>query len=315
MGNNNNTHTNRRTFLRTVSGGGAIGLAGLSGCVGTTDEDGDDGGGDGNGDGGDGDGDGATTDDGGGIDFDTVRVGLLEPFTGDFAALAEESNQGSLLAIQEINESDEYDFEFEYDEYDTQANSEDGVDVATSAIERDGAQFLNGAISSSVALAINEVALNNQAIYTPGAADVSITGSNCNEYVFRFETNTAQVAEMIASWLSDQGWTNLHYQIADYAYGHSVKEEVGKRMERINGDGYQEVNTGAADQGASDFEAYITQIQNNIDDIDAVLVGATGDTSSGFWCRHPGGDSKRRSQSFRRQGRSVPSAPALERRR
>lgn len=246
----------RRTILKMA---GATGAVGLAGCVGGVDDDDD----------------GAVTDDDEDVDFDTVQLGVIEPFTGDFAALAEERNQGEQLGIEHVNESDDYDFEFEYEEYDTQLNAEDGVSAANQAISEFGAQFLTGAISSSVALAINEVALNNEVIYTPGAADVSITGANCNEYVFRFETSTAQIAEVLTQWMVDELGDKIHYQVADYAYGHSVKEEVEIRMDRLS-DTYEEVGSTSADQGAADFEADITQIQANTDEADAVVVGATG---------------------------------------
>ena len=237
-------------------------FAGLSGCVGGVDDD----------DGGDNGDDGGTTDDGPG--FDEVTLGVLEPFTGDFAELATERNQGETLAVDQVNASDEYDFEFDIAEYDTQLSSEDGVQAANDAIESDGAQFITGAISSSVALAINEVAANNGVVYTPGAADVSITGSNCNEYVFRFETNTAQIAEVTTQWLVDQGWTNLHYQIADYAYGDSVLNQIDSRMSEQSD--YERLGTTRSDPAAQSFDSAITQIEDNTENADALIVGATG---------------------------------------
>lgn len=278
MSRGDSVQQNRRRFLKSVTAGGAVAVAGLSGCVGGVDDDADDA--DDTADDTDDTADTADdTDDGavtnGDDDLGAVTLGVLEPFTGDFAELAEERNQGETLGIETVNDSDEYDFEFEPVEYDTQLNAEDGVQAATDAIQGDGAQFITGAISSSVALAINEVALNNQVVYTPGAADVSITGSNCNEYVFRFETSTAQIAEVTSEWLADQGWNRLHYQIADYAYGDSVLAEIDSRMED-KADGYELVETTRSDQGAQDFDARITQIQDSAEEADAVIVGATG---------------------------------------
>lgn len=67
----------RRDILKAITAGGVAGITGLAGCVGDPDEMG-------NGD-----------DD----DFDTVQFGVLEPFTGEFADLAEERHQGTELAI------------------------------------------------------------------------------------------------------------------------------------------------------------------------------------------------------------------------
>lgn len=241
----------RRNYLK---GAGAIGVGGIAaGCIGGTDDDG------GNGDG----------------DFDTIQLGVLEPFTGDFANLAEERNRGELLGIQHVNESDDYDFEIEYSEYDTQLNSEDAIQGATQAVEEDGAQFLTGCISSSVALAVNDFALDEEVIYTPGAADVSITGQNCNRYVFRFETNTAQIAEIMAQWTAENLGDQIMYSLADYAYGESVKEEFETRMQ-AQSDDYADVLTVEPGQTAQDFEAFITQLLGEAENADALVVGATG---------------------------------------
>lgn len=243
----------RRDVLKQVGVAGGIGLSTMAGCVGGVQDD----------------------EDTGEVDFDTVEFGFLEPFTGDFAALAEERHQGEQLGVKSVNESDEYDFEIEWEEYDTQLNADDGVSAAMDAIERQEANFLSGAISSSVALAINEIAAREQVIYTPGAADVSITGENCNEYVFRFETNTAQIAEVMARWTAENLGGRIIYSIADYAYGRSVKAEFEVRLQELVDD-YEEVRTATPDQAAQDFDAFLTQFQDDAEDADALVVGATG---------------------------------------
>ncbi|WP_246998155.1 ABC transporter substrate-binding protein [Halosolutus gelatinilyticus] len=246
-------HRRRRDVLKAIATGSIAGATGLSGCVGDPEE--------------------ASGEDD--EEFDTVQFGVLEPFTGEFADLAKERNQGTKLAIQQVNESDEYDFEIEYSEYDTQLDPSTATQRARQAVQSDGAQFITGCISSSSALAINDFALENEVVYTPGAADVSITGENCNEYVFRFETNTAQIAEVMAQWTVDELGDRIFYHIADYAYGESVLNEVETRMESI-GDSYERVDVTRSDPGSTDFEAFITQISNASDETDALVVGMTG---------------------------------------
>ncbi|WP_436344784.1 ABC transporter substrate-binding protein [Natronorubrum sp. FCH18a] len=243
----------RRDILKAITAGSVAGITGLAGCVGDPDEMG-------NGD-----------DD----DFDTVQFGVLEPFTGEFTDLANERHQGTELAIQEINESDEYEFTIEYSEYDTQLDPATATQRAEQAVQSDGAQFITGCISSSAALAINDFALNNEVLYTPGAADTSITGENCNEYVFRFETSTAQVAEVMAQWTADELGDQIVYHIADYAYGESVLNEVETRMESIS-DSYEQIGVTRSDPGSTDFEAFISQIADVSDEADALVVGMTG---------------------------------------
>lgn len=266
MNNHNKLHTNRRQVLRTVSVGTAAGLTGLAGCIGSLDDEDDSDAGD----------DGDDREESEEIeDIGTVTFGVLEPLTGDFASLAEEQVRGVELGVEHVNGSDEYDFEIEHEVYDTQLNAEDAVQAASSAIDREGADYLTGCISSSVALAINEVALDNEVIFAPAAADVSITGSNCNEYVFRPASNTAQLAEAMTRWTADELGDNIVYHIADYAYGHSVKQEFESRMEQLS-DSYQEVQLTSTDLGEQNYDSALTQIADVTDEADALVVGMTG---------------------------------------
>ncbi|UTF55382.1 ABC transporter substrate-binding protein [Natronosalvus rutilus] len=257
---------NRRQFLRGAVAGGAAGLTGLAGCIQSS--------GDGNGDG-NGNENGNGNGNGNGGASGTVPLAVLEPFTGPFSALAEERHRGTELAIEQINESDEYEFEFEYEDYDTQLDSESAIQEANNAVQSQGAEFFTGCISSSVALAMNDFAQSNEVLYTPGAADVSITGENCNEWVFRFETSTAQIAEVMSRWLAEEMGGRLFYHIADYAYGDSVHNEIGTRMENLSDD-YEEVGVTRSDPGSSNFASFITQISEASDEADALVVGMTG---------------------------------------
>jgi branched-chain amino acid transport system substrate-binding protein len=130
-----------------------------------------------------------------------------------------------------------------------------------------------GAISSSTALALNDFAESEGVLYNPGAAAVDITGANCNEWVFRAETNAAQIAEAVAPWVVENLGTSVWFHIADYAYGNSVQQEWSSRMEETS-DEYQEVGESASEVGATNYGNFITQIANS--DADVVVIGMTG---------------------------------------
>jgi branched-chain amino acid transport system substrate-binding protein len=258
MGRDGKYHGSRRQVLGALGAGSVAGVTGLAGCVGDPDDIDD---GEGNGDDENGD--------------ETVQFAILEPYTGPFSDLGEERTQGTELAIEQINESDEFDFEIEYETYDTQSDPETALTEAREAVQSQDAQFITGCISSDVALSMNDFALDNEVLFTPGAADVAITGDRCNEYVFRFETSTAQIAEAMAQWTYEAQGDQIFYHLADYAYGESVMNEFESRMEELS-DEYEVVGETRAEFGASDFEAYITQISGAADEADAVVIGSTG---------------------------------------
>lgn len=236
--------TTRRAVLGAV---GAGGLAGVAGCLGDIG--------------------------GGGGGSDTVKYGVLNPMTGPYAGLAEEQRKGAKLAVKTINDSDEYDFTIDAQYGDTEADPETGQQAARKLVEQHEASFVMGAISSSVALSLNEFAKSESVLYSPGAAAIPITGKNCNKYVFRCETNTAQIAEACSEWTLNNLGSNVWFHIADYAYGNSVLNEWRSRMKDSSAN-FSEAGVTKAKLGAKNFDSFISQIKNS--DADVVVVGSTG---------------------------------------
>ena len=234
--------TNRRRFLAGI---GATGVVGLAGCLGSI----------------------------GGGGGDTVTYGALNPISGAYSSLGPAQRKGSELAVQQINESDEFDVEVDLVTEDTETDPTQAQQAAERLVNRDGADYLVGAISSSVAIALNDFAQSEEVIYNPGAAAVPITGANCNEYVFRFETNTAQVAEAVSEYTVQNLGTKVWFHIADYAYGESVLNRVRARMKQADAN-LEVVGTSRSQLGASNFDSFISDISNS--DAEVAVLGMTG---------------------------------------
>ncbi|MFB6360117.1 MAG: ABC transporter substrate-binding protein, partial [Halobacteriales archaeon] len=259
----------RRTFLKAV---GVTGVTGLAGCIQGTDssvsdgtatpaEDNDGGGGAG-----------TTVGNSTAEAIGTVKWGIINPMSGAYSGLAPSQRNGNELAIEYVNQSDEFEFEIEPIFEDTETDPAAGRRKAKKVVEQDGAQCVFGAISSSVALGLNDFAQKNGVIYTPGAAAVPITGENCNEYVFRFETNTAQIAEAAAEWTVQNLGTKVWFHIADYAYGNSVLAEWRSRMEATGE--LEEIGVSRSKLGAGSYESYISQIAGS--EAEVAVLGMTG---------------------------------------
>lgn len=233
----------RRSVLGAIGGAGAIGVAGCLGDVG-----------------------------GGGSEA-TVTYGVLSPMSGSYQGLGPFQRQGAELAIQQLRDDDEFDFEVEAVYGDTETTSSVATQEAERAVSQEGANYLMGAISSGVAGSLNEFATDNEVLYNPGAAAVSVTGEACNEWVFRAETNTAQVAEAVAGYTVNNLGTDVWFHVADYAYGDSVLNRVEARMEQENAD-YSRVGTSRSQLGASNYDTYVDEIANS--DAEVAVLGMTG---------------------------------------
>lgn len=209
------------------------------------------------------------------LDFDTVSLGVLEPFTGALGDLGARRHRGTELAIEWVNEHDEYDFEFEYVTFDTQSDPVVAGREAEEAVQDYGATFVTGALGGSSALAIADVVDSEGVVYVPGAMDDSITGSNCSESVFRFETHTAQMTAAMANWVHETLGDRMFYHVADYAYGESVREGFETRMRSLS-DSYAIVDETRSEPGSTDFGPFIGRIQNAATETDALVVGLVG---------------------------------------
>ena len=267
----------RRRFLALAGTAAAAGLAGCTGGGGSGNEggsgNGSGGAGSGNGSGGGG-GNGSGGGGGGGSsNLGSVTVGILNPMSGAYSSLGPGQRNGAKLAVEQINASDEYDVEIEPVYGDTETSTSAAQGSAQKLVQEEGAQFLVGAISSSVALSLNEYAASEELVYFPGAAAVNVTGESCNEWVFRFETNTAQIAEAISAYSVNNLGTNVWFHIADYAYGESVYNRVSERMKQAN-DSYQEVGLTKSQLGSSNYGSFISQISNS--NAEVAVLGMTG---------------------------------------
>ena len=223
---------------------GVAGVTGLAGCLGGT---------------------------GGGTD--TVTYALVNPISGAYSSLAPAQRAGAELAVETINDSDEFSFEVEAVTGDTETDPTTGTQAATRLIQQEGADYVMGAISSSVALALNELAADEEVIYNPGGAAVPITGGECNEWVFRAETNTAQIAEAVSAYTANNLGTKVWFHIADYAYGESVLQRTRARMESTNDD-FEVVGTSRSQLGASNYDSFISDIDNS--EAEVAVLGMTG---------------------------------------
>ena len=233
----------RRTFLGAA---GAAGVLGLSGCLSNI---------------------------GGSGSGGTVTYGVVSPMSGAYSSLAPGQRNGAELAVRTINDSDQFGFEVEMATGDTETAPEQGTQAARRVIQQDGADYLMGAISSSVALALNDLAADEGVIYNPGGAAVPITGENCNEWVFRAETNTAQIAEAVSAYTVNNLGTNVWFHVADYAYGDSVLMRTQERMQAANSS-FENVGESRSQLGASNYDSFITDIANS--EAEVVVLGMTG---------------------------------------
>ena len=258
---------NRRQVLNYVAGTGLAASTALAGCVQERSDGGDDTTTSGDG------GSGTTTTSDGAEDIGSVTFGILVPTSGPSAPLGQAQRRGAELGVQFVNDSDAFDFTIDPVYEDTQTDPATGRQRVEKVIEEDGAQYVAGALESSVALAVADYVSQQQAVYMSGAATVELTGSECNANTFRYETNAAQqmagLVDFAAKELGDTWW--LH--TTDDAYGSSAIDQIERRIDALGLD-VDIVGRTMPDKGTTNYGPQVSQISNS--EAEVVALPETG---------------------------------------
>jgi len=214
-----------------------------------------------------------------------ITVGLLTDASGSLAIYGPMIERGFALGLEYATGGTNkvYGRDIKVVTKDTASNVDTGVSLAREAIEKDKAQYLVGAPSSSVALAVSGVAAQNKIPFIAVAAgSPDITGKNFNTYTFRAGRTSVQDALTMGTALTGMGKTFV--QIApDYAFGRGsagafynvIKANGGKFP--VN-DNPQDVGTVFAPLETTDFTPYLNRVLDSKAEVVVVTWAGAGFT-------------------------------------
>lgn len=132
-----------------------------------------------------------------------VKIGMIDPLTGSYAALARSEVEGAKLALEKINKAGGIlGRPVQLLVEDSANDVGTGVQKAHKLIDRDGIDVLFGDVNSAIALAIDQVAYGAKKLHivTGGHTD-AITGKDCHWNAFRVCNTTTMDATAIATTL------------------------------------------------------------------------------------------------------------------
>lgn len=184
-----------------------------------------------------------------------VRIGMVDPFTGVYAAIAKGEREGAELALDHINKKGgilgrPVEILFEDSANDTGT----GVQKTHKLIDRDKADFILGDVNSGIAYAMSQVTNEARKLHiVPGGHTDPITGKDCRWNVFRVCNTTTMDANAIADTLIEKFGKKWYFLTPDYAYGHSVQASFEKRLKAAGGTWTGDL----APLGTTDYSAYL----------------------------------------------------------
>jgi branched-chain amino acid transport system substrate-binding protein len=199
-----------------------------------------------------------------------LRIGMVDPLTGVYAAVAQNEVMGARLAVEQINaKGGVLGRPIELLVEDSANDVGTGVQKARKLIERDQVAFLIGDVNSGIAQAIAQVSNEKKVLHiVSGGHTDTITGSDCKWNVYRVCNTTSMEANSVAELLFTKYGKKWHFITPDYAFGHTLQKAAAADLQRLGG-----TITGneLTPLGTTDFSAYLIKARAANPDVLLVL--------------------------------------------
>jgi branched-chain amino acid transport system substrate-binding protein len=200
-----------------------------------------------------------------------LRIGMVDPLTGAYAAPARNEVMGARLAIARLNAAGGVmGRQVELLVEDSANDVGTGVQKARKLIERDRVTFMIGDVNSAVAQAIAQVAAENRILHiVSGGHTDTITGKDCKWNVYRVCNTTRMEANAVSDLLFRKYGKRWHFITPDYTFGHTLQSAIEANLRRLGG-----TETGAelTPLGTTDFSAYLIKARAANPDVLILLV-------------------------------------------
>ncbi|MBV9632856.1 MAG: ABC transporter substrate-binding protein, partial [Xanthobacteraceae bacterium] len=128
-----------------------------------------------------------------------IRIGMVDPFTGVYAAVAQNELIGAKLAVEQINaKGGVLGRPIELLVEDSANDVGTGVQKTRKLIERDQVSFIIGDVNSGIAQAMAQVTAEKKVLHVvSGGHTDSITGKDCKWNVYRVCNTTRMEANSV----------------------------------------------------------------------------------------------------------------------
>lgn len=187
-----------------------------------------------------------------------VKLGMVDPLTGVYAAVAQSEVAGARLAVEDLNKKGGIlGRPVELLVEDSANNVGTGVQKTRKLIDRDRVNCIIGDVNSGIALAMAGVTSEKGVLHiVSGGHTDAVTGKDCHWNVFRVCNTTTMDVNGIADTLLEKFGKKWYFLTPDYAYGHSVQDAFVKKLKAAGGEYAGDlVPLGSADYSASLIKA------------------------------------------------------------
>ena len=199
-----------------------------------------------------------------------LRIGMVDPLTGVYAAVAQNEVTGARLAAEQVNaKGGILGRPIELLVEDSANDVGNGVQKTRKLIERDQVAFIIGDVNSGIAQAMAQVTNEKKVLHiVSGGHTDTITGKDCKWNVYRVCNTTRMEANSVSDLLFSKYGKKWHFITPDYAFGHTLQQAAAANLKRLGG-----TMTGneLTPLGTTDFSAYLIKARAANPDVLLVL--------------------------------------------
>lgn len=196
---------------------------------------------------------------------DKVKIGVLSDMSGVYKSL---EGPGAVIAAQMA--IDDFggtvlDQPIELISADHQNKPDIGASTAREWIDAEEVDMITALDNSSVALAVQGLAADKKTItLNTGAGTTALTEDQCTEYGIHYVYDTHALPVGTATAMVQNGGEKWYFITADYAFGHSLRDNTSEVVKSLGGEVVGNVNVPLS---TNDFSSYLLQAQSSGADV------------------------------------------------
>ena len=201
----------------------------------------------------------------------TVKIGMINSYTGLVAQPADQGQKGADLYVKEHEKDLPPGVKIEILKRDDTSNPEVGKRLAQELITRDHVQLLTGIILSPVAAAVAPLTKEAKVplVLSYAAAGVSIP--RISPYVVRVTFTLWQESYPMGKWAAEQGWKTGYTAVTDFIAGHDAEAAFTKSFTDAGG---KIVGADRFPLANPDFTPFVHRIKDAKPDVAFIFVPA-----------------------------------------
>ncbi|MET4127143.1 ABC transporter substrate-binding protein [Roseovarius sp. MBR-6] len=206
-----------------------------------------------------------------------IKVGLLLPFSGVYAALGNDIEAGFTTALEQFGS--ETPATFEIIREDTEVKPPVALGKAKKLILQDKVDVMAGIVSSGVLGAVRDMVHGaGVPLIVANAGNDEATGAACSPYITRMSFSNGQVNRPMGQWMYDQGIRKVYTLAPDYAAGRQMIDGFAQTFTAAGGEIVGQEFTPF--QKTQDFGPYLAQAKSS--GAEAVFVFYAGGEAISF---------------------------------